>query len=58
MKKIYTKPSMEVIKVASMSIIAASIVEGDNTGSTDGALGREDLDDHTPSRPNIWEQGW
>ena len=56
MKKIYTKPSMEVINVSSISIIATSIVEGDNTGSTDGALGRED--NHTPSRPNLWEQGW
>lgn len=60
MKKTYIAPSVEVIKVGAISMLAASLGLHDNTDvdtSEEGAqLGRED--DHTPSRPNLWEQGW
>ena len=60
MKKIYIVPEVEVIKVGAVSMLATSGEEGSlGTGGTvdsaDGALGRED---NTPSRPNLWDQGW
>ena len=59
MKKTYITPEMEVIKVGAISMLAASSMElHDNTVDTSGAgvqLGRED---NTPSRPNLWDQGW
>lgn len=60
MKKTYIAPSVEVIKVGAISMLAASIGLHDDTPvdtSGEGVqLGRED--DHTPSSPNLWEQGW
>ena len=61
MKKTYIAPSVGVIKVGAISMLAASIgLHDDDTQvdtSEEGAqLGRED--DNTPSRPNLWEQGW
>ena len=61
MKKTYITPEVEVIKVGAVSMLATSGQEGSlGTGGTvdgaDGALGRED--NHTPSRPNLWDQGW
>ena len=60
MKNIYIVPEVEVIKVGAVSMLATSGEEGSlGTGGTvdgaDGALGRED---NTPSRPNLWDQGW
>ena len=59
MKKTYITPEVEVIKVGAISMLAASLNLNDDTPvdtSTDGVqLGRED---NTPSRPNLWEQGW
>ena len=58
MKKTYIAPSVEVIKVGAISMLAASMVLNDTTVDTSvdgGQLGRED---NTPSRPNLWEQGW
>ena len=58
MKKTYIAPSVEVIKVGAISMLAASMGINDNTVDTSGdgvQLGRED---NTPSRPNLWEQGW
>ena len=59
MKKTYIAPSVEVIKVGAISMLAASI-EINNTTTVDTSgdgvqLGRED---NTPSRPNLWDQGW
>ena len=59
MKKTYIAPSVEVIKVGAISMLAASMVINNNstvdTSDEDVQLGRED---NTPSRPNLWEQGW
>ncbi len=58
MKKTYIAPSVEVIKVGAISMLAASMVLNDNTVDTSeegGQLGRED---NTPNRPNLWDQGW
>ena len=59
MKKTYIAPSVEVIKVGAISMLAASMKINNDTEvdtSVDGGqLGRED---NTPSRPNLWEQGW
>lgn len=61
MKKMYIAPEVETVKVNAVSMLATSGEEGSlgtggNTGDASGALGRED--EHTPSRPNLWEQGW
>lgn len=58
MKKTYITPEMEVIKVGAVSMLAASMGVNEDTVDTSGdgvQLGRED---NTPSRPNLWEQGW
>jgi hypothetical protein len=58
MKKTYITPSVEVIKMEAVSIVATSLNLDNNTEvdtSVDGGqLGREDR----PSRPGLWEQGW
>lgn len=58
MKKPYVLPSTEVIKMETVSIVAASLnldneTEVD-TSTEGGQLGREDR----PSRPNLWDQTW
>jgi hypothetical protein len=58
MKKTYILPSTEVIKMETVSIVAASLnldneTEVD-TSTEGGQLGREDR----PSRPNLWDQTW
>lgn len=58
MKKSYVLPSTEVIKMETVSIVAASLnldneTEVD-TSTEGGQLGREDR----PSRPNLWDQTW
>ena len=57
MKKTYITPSVEVIKMEAVSIVATSLNLDNNTEvdtSVDGGqLGREDR----PSRPGLWEQG-
>ena len=59
MKKTYIAPSVEVIKVGAISMLAASMVLNDttevDTSEEGGQLGRED---NTPGSPNLWEQGW
>lgn len=58
MKKTYITPEMEVIKVGAVSMLAASMGVNEDAVDTSGdgvQLGRED---NTPSRPNLWEQGW
>jgi hypothetical protein len=58
MKKTYIAPSVEVIKIGVISMLAASmeIKDGSVDTSYDGVqLGRED---NTPSSPNLWEQAW
>ncbi len=58
MKKTYITPEMEVIKVGAVSMLAASLGVNEDTVDTSGdgvQLGRED---NTPSRPNLWDQGW
>ena len=57
MKKTYIAPSVEVIKVGAISMLAASLGVNEQEVDTEtDQLGRED--DNTPSRPNLWEQGW
>ena len=58
MKKTYITPSVEEIKVTGVTnILAESLGMSDKVVDTSNGeqLGRED---NTPSRPNIWEQGW
>ena len=57
MKKTYITPEVEVIKVGAVSMLATSMGISDNEVDTSngGQLGRED---NTPSRPNLWDQGW
>ena len=58
MKKTYITPEVEVIKVGAISMLAASMGIHDDKEvdtSNGGQLGRED---NTPSRPNLWDQGW
>ena len=58
MKKTYITPSVEVIKVGAISMLAASMGINDTTVDTSeegGQLGRED---NTPGSPNLWDQGW
>ena len=58
MKKTYITPSVEEIKVTGVTdILAESLSMSDKEADTSNGeqLGRED---NTPSRPNIWEQGW
>ena len=58
MKKTYIAPSVEVIKVGAISMLAASMGINDkevDTSVDGGQLGRED---NTPKSPNLWEQGW
>ena len=57
MKKTYITPEVEVIKVGAISMLAASMGISDKEVDTSngGQLGRED---NTPSRPNLWDQGW
>lgn len=58
MKKTYITPSVEVIEVGAISMLAASLRISDETtvDTSEGGvqLGREDR----PGNPNVWEQGW
>ena len=57
MKKTYITPEVEVVKVGAVNILASSPgFSEDGTVGDNEELGRED--NHTPSRPNLWEQGW
>ena len=56
MKKTYIAPSVEVIKVGAISMLAASMGINDKEVDTEtDQLGRED---NTPSSPNLWDLGW
>lgn len=58
MKKTYIAPSVEVIKLGAISMLATSMELNETTVDTSeegGQLGRED---NTPNRPNLWDQGW
>ena len=58
MKKTYIAPSVEVIKVGAISMLATSMGINDtevDTSVEGGQLGRED---NTPGSPNLWDQGW
>ena len=57
MKKTYITPSVETIKVSAVNMLATSLLmhSDKEVDTVSEQLGRED---NTPSRPNIWEQGW
>ena len=56
MKKTYIAPSVEVIKVGAISMLAASMGINDKEVDTEtDQLGRED---NPPGSPNLWDQGW
>ena len=58
MRKTYIAPSVEIIKVGAISMLATSMGINETTVDTSkdgGQLGRED---NTPNSPNLWEQGW
>lgn len=58
MKKTYITPSVEVLKIGAISMMATSLNvynESSVDTSVEGVqLGREDR----PGNPNVWEQGW
>ena len=56
MKKTYITPSVETIKVSAVNMLAASMrINNTEVDTVSEQLGRED---NTPSRPNLWDQGW
>ena len=58
MKKTYITPEVEVIKVGAVNILASSPGFSNDDEAGDGdELSREEHG-NTPSRPNLWEQGW
>lgn len=61
MKKTYIKPVNEVYSMSTTNGILVGSDKLDNQiGGDTGVEGGEDYsrEDNTPSRPNIWEQGW
>lgn len=61
MKKEYITPEVEVIELASCTVLASSDTDVPVGGDTGGSDSRDDYYDNTPSRPgsgNIWDQGW
>ena len=59
MKKTYITPSVEVLKIGAISMMATSLNVYNDSESVDTSedgvqLGREDK----PNTPNLWEQGW
>ena len=57
MKKTYIAPEVEIVNVNSVSMLASSPGISNEGSVGDGEeLSREDPT--TPSRPNLWEQGW
>jgi hypothetical protein len=63
MKKTYIKPSNEVYSISTTEgiLVSGSNPEGFNPsigGEGEGDGGDYGREDNTPSRPNIWEQGW
>ena len=57
MKKTYIAPEVETVKVDTVSMLASSPGISNDGSVDDGEeLSREDPT--TPSRPNLWEQGW
>lgn len=57
MKKTYIAPEVEIVKVNSVNMLASSPgISDEGSVGDDEELSREDPT--TPSRPNIWEQGW
>lgn len=58
MKKMYITPEVEKIKINSVSILASSpgfLNEGE---VGDGEELSREQHGNTPSRPNLWDQGW
>lgn len=58
MKKIYIKPSAEVVKIDTIQMIANSIDKGSDTIDDPNDfdfLGRED---NTPKHDNLWDNVW
>lgn len=60
MKKEYITPEVEVIELASCTVLLASsdLTEIEPDRPLDS---RDDYNDNTPSRPgsgNVWDQGW
>lgn len=56
MKKTYIKPEANIFDVELNNIIATSLGVDDNVAVPDG--GEKSREVETPSRPNLWEQGW
>ena len=57
MKKTYIAPEVEIVKVNAVSMLASSpSISAEGSVGDGEELSREDPT--TPSRPNLWEQGW
>ena len=57
MKKVYIQPSVETYNVNAVNMLANSLPV-DNETVVDPEGGQNGREDNTPSRPNLWEQGW
>jgi hypothetical protein len=58
MKKNYVTPEIEIIEVASCTMLAAS-TDVPVGGETEGSDAREDNNDNSrPGSGNIWDQAW
>ena len=57
MKKVYIAPSVEVIKVSAVGMIATSGPGFNNSATVNSGeeLGRED---NGPSAPGVWDSEW
>jgi hypothetical protein len=56
MKKTYIKPEANIFDVELNNIIATSLGVDEDVKVPDGEEKSREVE--TPSRPNIWEQGW
>lgn len=60
MKKIYIKPSVEVVKIDTIQMIANSIDKGDSNDTITDPNDFEFMgrDDKSSSSNNIWDNAW
>ena len=58
MKKVYIQPSVETYNVKTVNMLATSLPVGGEDSPVVGPNDQNSREDNTPSRPNLWEQGW
>ena len=58
MKKMYIKPSVEMINIQMESIIALSTQATEITNDTKGDFENLGREDNGPSAPGVWDSEW